>query len=204
MPVFAMSIYLLSVSTCMDIERCLNRFWWGSRGRNDRKIHWISWKNLCVSKSQGGLGFKQIREFNIALLGKQAWRFITNPDSLVAKIFKARYYTNCSLFEAPIGHNPSYCWRSILAAKDLIKECCAKRIGNGKTTSIWKDVWVADQKKLATPIIPDLGEAKVSSLTKMDEPAEWDSAILEDLFVPEDRERILNTPISPSFDDDWY
>lgn len=42
MPVFAMSIYLLPVSTCMDIERCLNRFWWGSKGRNERKIHWMS------------------------------------------------------------------------------------------------------------------------------------------------------------------
>lgn len=39
MPVFAMSIYLLPVGTCMDIERCLNQFWWGSKRRENRKIH---------------------------------------------------------------------------------------------------------------------------------------------------------------------
>lgn len=99
MPVFAMSIYLLPMSTCMDIERCLNRFWWGSKRRNERKIHWMSWDRLCAPKMQGGLSFKHIHEFNIALLGKQAWRIITNPDSLVARIFKARYFANSSFME---------------------------------------------------------------------------------------------------------
>lgn len=109
MSVFAMSIYLLPAGTCMDIERSLNRFWWGSRGKDDRRIHWMRWDRLCEPKEQGGLSFKLIREFNLALLGKQAWRFITSPESLVTKIFKARYFANCSFMEAVIGHNPSYC-----------------------------------------------------------------------------------------------
>lgn len=116
MPVFAMSIYLLPIGTCIDIERCLNRFWWGNKRNDERKIHWTSWNKLREPRKHGGLSFKQIREFNIALLGKQAWRFITNPNSLVAKIFKARYFANCSFSEASIGYNPSYYWRSIMAA----------------------------------------------------------------------------------------
>lgn len=38
----------------------------------------------------------------------------------------------------------------------------------------------------------------------MEEAVEWDVEILEDLFDPGDGERILKTPISPSFEDDWY
>lgn len=122
MPVYAMSIYLLPVSTCLDIERCLNRFWWGSKRRENRTIHWMSWNRLCIPKLQGGLSFKQIREFNIALHGKQSWRLVTNLDSLVEKIFKARYHVNCSFMEASTGYNPSYCWRSIVASQEVIKK----------------------------------------------------------------------------------
>lgn len=161
---------------------------------------------MCEPRHLGGLNFKQIREFNMALLGKQAWRFIYNLESLVAKVFKARYFPNCSFFEATRGHNPSYCWRSILAAQELLKKGCAIKIGNGRTTSIWKDSWLADpaDQRVVTPVIPELEDAKVISLMRMDVTAEWDMEILDELFEPRDRERILKTPISPDYEDEWY
>lgn len=93
-----------------------------------------------------------------------------------------------------------------MASRDLIKKGIARRIGNGRTTFIWKDNWIADhgQRSLATPVILELAEAKVVSLMKMEEPAEWDTDILDDLFDPRDKERILKTPISPNYEDDWY
>lgn len=134
----------------------------------------MRWDRLCESKEQGKLSFKLIREFNLALLGKQAWRIITSPESLVAKIFKARYFANCSFMDAAVGHNPSYYWRSILASQELIMNGCARRIGNGKSTTIWKDRWVAGQSHhtLNPPVILELAEAKVCSLMMMNEPAE--------------------------------
>lgn len=42
------------------------------------------------------------------------------------------------------------------------------------------------------------------SLMKMEEAAEWDIKILDDLFDPRDKDRIMRTPISPSYEDDWY
>lgn len=66
----------------------------------------------------GGMGFKRIKEFNIALLGKQIWRLLTVPDSFVARLLKARYFRSGSILNASLGNNPSYVWRSILAAKD--------------------------------------------------------------------------------------
>lgn len=53
-------------------------------------------------------------DFNIAMLGKQDWRLIQNSDSLVGRIYKAKYHPNSTFMNAKIGGNPSFIWRSIL------------------------------------------------------------------------------------------
>lgn len=85
-------------------------------------IHWASWNALCKPKRMGGMGFRNLRDFNLALLGKQAWRLLNNEESLVTKIFKARYFPKCSFLDAELGSNPSFIWRSIWASQELIKK----------------------------------------------------------------------------------
>jgi hypothetical protein len=58
---------------------------------------------MGVSKEQGGLGFRDLLMFNKALLAKQVWRILKNPDSLTAKIMKAKYFPHSSIMEASMG-----------------------------------------------------------------------------------------------------
>jgi hypothetical protein len=58
---------------------------------------------MGVSKTHGGMGFRNFSLFNQALLAKQVWRLWKSPDSLVAKIMKAKYYPDCSALDAPLG-----------------------------------------------------------------------------------------------------
>lgn len=37
-----------------------------------------------------------------------------------------------------VGSNPSYMWRSIMAAQDVVRQGSRRRIGDGETTSVWK------------------------------------------------------------------
>lgn len=48
-----------------------------------RSLHWISWKKLSTPKIRGGMGFRDLELFNIALLGKHGWRFMEIPDSML-------------------------------------------------------------------------------------------------------------------------
>lgn len=74
------------------------RFLWDSE-KDKKKIHWVSWKKLTGSKGQGGRCLKDLEVFNQAMLAKQAWRFIHEPEKLWVKVLKTVYY----LTDNPLG-----------------------------------------------------------------------------------------------------
>lgn len=96
-------------------------FWW-KKNANQRGIPWIAWKRLQYSKKEGGLGFRDLAKFNDALLAKQAWRIIQKPNSLFARVMKARYLKEDSIMDAKPPRYQSYGWSSILAGIDVLKE----------------------------------------------------------------------------------
>ncbi|XP_019157741.1 PREDICTED: uncharacterized protein LOC109154396 [Ipomoea nil] len=203
MPTFSMSVFLLPMGICTAIERTMNRYWWGSG--NDRGIHWKAWDKMCIPKKHGGLGFKELHAFNLAMLGKQAWRLLTKPESLVSKVYKARYYPKGTFYDTCVGNNPSFCWRSIMAAHDMVCRGIRRRIGNGDTTLIWDHPWLQDQHepKIHTEKPVHLNGATIKGLIDP-ETHTWDPNILTDIFDPIDIPRILKIPISPNYDDMWY
>jgi hypothetical protein len=82
------------------------RFWWCHK-ENDGRIAWTSWKKMRWAKEKGGLGFRDLEFFNLALLAKQGWWLIHNLESLVAKIMRTKYYPSGTFLEANICWKPS-------------------------------------------------------------------------------------------------
>jgi len=120
-PSYCMGVFLLPTSIGDEIEKMLNSFWWGAKGENRNGIRWLSWDKLTMRKEWGGMGFRNIYGFDLAMLGKQGWNFLTNPDAMVSRIFKAKYFPNGDFLGAFLGHNPSYVWRSIWSSRTLLK-----------------------------------------------------------------------------------
>ena len=87
---------------------------------------------MCKPKIGGGLGFKLLKQFNLALLTKQGWRFQTGQNSLVYQVLKAKYFPQCDFVNTPLGNNPSYTWRSIMFAQNLVMGGLRWRVGNGE------------------------------------------------------------------------
>lgn len=93
LPSYATSVYLLSLDIIRDVERSLSKYWLKSGTRNNRRIHWMSWERMSRHKSSRGLGFRDPRDFNMAMLEKQSCRFLTKSNSLVSRLYKARYFS---------------------------------------------------------------------------------------------------------------
>jgi len=68
---YVMSIFILPTFIISTIEKMMNSFWLGHGGPKIRGIHWMSWENLSVHKTHGGMGFKDLTTFNLAMLRKQ-------------------------------------------------------------------------------------------------------------------------------------
>lgn len=59
---------------------------------NKRTTHWVAWETMCQIKEKGGLGFRDLHTFNLAMLARQGWRLIVAPDSLRAQVLRAKYF----------------------------------------------------------------------------------------------------------------
>ena len=76
-------------------------------------MHLIRWNKICNTKSKGGLGFKRFSDFNLAMLAKQYWKIHNNPNSLLTRTYKAKYFLRTPIKEyAPKSYH-SWTWRAI-------------------------------------------------------------------------------------------
>lgn len=119
-PTYTMSCFKLSNALCDELIGMVKQFWWGQK-KQERKLAWMNWEKMCLTKEGGGMGFKDLKCFNLALLAKQGWKLQTNTSSLFYKAYKAKYFPGCEFVEANLGRQPSYAWRGIMAAQPLIK-----------------------------------------------------------------------------------
>ena len=92
-PTFSMSCFRLTKKVCKSLSSIMAKYWW-STSIDKRSMHWVSWNDLATPKIRGVMAFRELESFNLALLGKHGWRFITNPNSLCARVMKTR--CNCA------------------------------------------------------------------------------------------------------------
>jgi hypothetical protein len=193
-PTFAMSCFDLTKTLCDEMSAMICRFWWAQNDK-ENKVHWLSWEKMTRSKRDGGLGFRDLYGFNLAMLAKQAWRMLIAPDSLCAQVLKAKYYPNSSILEAEAMNGMSYTFMSILKGVGLLKEGLIWRIGDGTSVNIWSDPWLARDDALKT--ITPRGQCVYTMVNELINPltGQWDEQLVRDNFMEIDADGILATPI---------
>lgn len=198
-----MSVFKLPMGLCKDIEAMICKFWWGAG--DVKKIHWIKWSSLCSSKSIGRMGFRDLQKFNNAMLAKQVWHLMHQKDTLLYKVFSAKYFPNGCILDAPIHPKCSYAWRSLLQAHDVIDKGAIWRVRNGESIDIWSHQWLPDlaHGKIISPRI-DTSVALVCDLfhtgTKI-----WDPGKLELCFLPWEAELVQQIQVCANGEEDvWF
>jgi ribonuclease HI len=193
-PAYPMSCFKFNKTQCKKLGSISSNFWWGDAD-GSRKVHWISWDKMCQPKHSGGMGFRNFEAFNLALLAKQAWRILTVPSSLCARVLKARYFKHSDLLHAGCPGQGSFTWRSILHGRDLLKRGLIWRIGDGSKVDVWQSNWIpraGSPRPLGRrPNSPGNMVRKVSDLMDL-EGTGWDEARLNQVFFEFDVADIKN------------
>ncbi|KAL8520889.1 hypothetical protein ACS0TY_011445 [Phlomoides rotata] len=82
MSIYSLSLFLILKKTCDEIMRLQRIFLWGG---NEEK------SNIPWNKWEWGLGIRDIRLFNVALVEKWIWRYFTEDNRLWINILKSKY-----------------------------------------------------------------------------------------------------------------
>ena len=90
LPTYFLSLFPIPASVTNRIARLKRDFLWGGLG-DEPKFHLVNWSTVCTPLSSGGLGIRNLKTFNAALLGKWLWRFGQKSDALWRQVIKAKY-----------------------------------------------------------------------------------------------------------------
>lgn len=155
---------------------------------------------MCSPKYQGGLGFKKLNVFNLALHAKQGWHIHQLEESLLHRLYKAHYFLETSFFESHLDSNLSYAWRGIWESKKWLEKGCIWHIGDYKMMNIWIDSWILGLAlSLQPPSWADL-DIQRALVEHIIDPStnNWHMLTILSFFNPIIVANIQKIPLSPS------
>jgi hypothetical protein len=110
------------------VDKIRRAFLW--RGKKDivGGLCLVSWKQVCKQKKQGGLGIRDLRDFNIALLSKWWWRLFNGKNIIWRNlVLEELYRRRQPLHEHSTPSTASAFWKGILKAKNAFRGCIQYR-----------------------------------------------------------------------------
>ena len=201
-----MACFDITKSLCDQISSMICKYWW-SQIDKENKVHWISWEKLVWPKREGGLGFRDLHFFNLAMLARQAWRLIQNPSSLCAQVLAAKYFPDGQLLNAKERTGMSFSWKSILKGIKVLREGVIWRVGNGQNINIWSDPWLP-RSSTRRPITVRGRNDIITRLSELINPVTgwWDEGLINQTFCSEDANLILQVQINELAEDQlaWH
>lgn len=90
LPLYFFSFYRAQRKVIQSLVTIQRKFLWQGWSEN-QKINWVSWEKICLLKQDGGLGNKNLEKFNICLLDKWWWQFLTDRSMIWYKLLSYRY-----------------------------------------------------------------------------------------------------------------
>jgi hypothetical protein len=143
-------MYFIGMCNFFKVFRIQREFLWGGI-KGSRKISWVKWRDVCLPRSQGGLGVRDVGKVNSNLLIKWRWKLLEGEDAVWKDILVAKYGSivrHKVHWSGSEISNRSSCWWKDLCSVDLhdgvswFANNVTRKIGMGSSTLFWKDSWL--------------------------------------------------------------
>ena len=142
LPTYFLSLFPLPASVANKLESIQRKFLWGSFG-GVFKYHLVRWsitKNLIPD---GGLGIRDLKIFNEALLGKWLWRYMNEKFSLWRRVVVSKYGAfGLGWFPSRTrGAHGQSLWRFIYKGWGRFFDKLSFQVGDVSPIYFWHDRW---------------------------------------------------------------
>ncbi|CAI9117878.1 OLC1v1019366C1 [Oldenlandia corymbosa var. corymbosa] len=184
-----MGIFKLPKGITNNIDRAVAHFVWQG-DLEGHKVHWKAWRSICMSKFHGGLGMHADTPMNHALLARLAWKILENPQTLLARIYSAKYCRQQDFLHVQVGKSAMWGWRGILWGRDLLSTGLKWHLANGHHVPLTTNWIPGTHNPLAFDAAIQNAALQVDHLIHPSEG--WNISGLENLFLPQLIPRILS------------
>jgi len=146
LPLFYLSFFKALQVVCDKMVTIQRRFLWGW-GRKKRSIPWVSWENVCKPTGEGGLGIKNVRNFNGALLAKWKWRLMGEEKGMWKEILFSKYGMDIERNRKSVKLH-SWWWKDLCMSYGEGEEvswfhnAIGWKVGKGDKKRFWEDAWL--------------------------------------------------------------
>jgi hypothetical protein len=130
MPVYFMLVFLLSECVIKAIDRIRRNFFWHGHKDNQaskRGICLVNWRIVTTNKLYGGLGIRDIKLMNYALITKWMWLWMKSD-----KWWKEGTQALDEAYTLWEDRNASRFWKNIAKIKEAFICSILYKVGNGK------------------------------------------------------------------------
>ncbi|KAJ1398023.1 Ribonuclease H-like superfamily [Sesbania bispinosa] len=126
--------------TMEEVEKSMRRFLWAGNEK-DHFHALVSWNWVTSDKYVGGLGARDLRLMNTALLGKLIWSMLYEKHKPWVQVFSSKYLKDGSVLNASLAPNCSPTWRSIILALQELRDGFGPCLNDGGF-SLWFVDWM--------------------------------------------------------------
>ncbi|KAL1198665.1 putative ribonuclease H protein [Cardamine amara subsp. amara] len=137
---FWLSAFALPKGCLKEIQSLCTKFLWAGNLEKQTTAK-VSWKDMCLPKSEGGLGLRDFVSWNKVLTLRLFWLLISGSSSLWVAWNREHRLKRTNIWAVEIQPNSSWIWKFIMALRPLAKGLISCDIGDGNQASFWHDNW---------------------------------------------------------------
>lgn len=153
LPLYFFSFYKAPKVVIREMIKIQRDFLWGVK-EDARGMYWVAWDKVCREKNEGGLGIKNLENFNISLLSKWKWRCLVDENANWRGLLSHRYGELSGFMSSDSVRSmrsDSLWWRDLCIVgkeemgDDWFKDCIRRGLGSGEGVKLWKHHWIGHQ-----------------------------------------------------------